>query len=1291
MPLNTNLDVAPFFDDYDANNEYYRILFRPGVAVQARELTQVQSILQNQVESFGNWAFKNGDIVSGCSIIDLPQISYVRLDDKQSNGATVSVANLVNTYVVSSSSNLVAKVFVSNSGVSSVYPYTNIIYVLYNGTGNNGGNNIGSNTISFSANDKLSFYSSNVINQASVSTVNSTAVYYSNGSIAALPIAVINTYSNSAGQITSGNAHGISVTDGVVFINGTFVKVLNPTYGIVNAYGTYAANNVVGFQLIEQVVNENQDSSLLDNSLGYPNVNAPGAWRMKLIPTLVSLDPGIAANTIGFNPIATFSYGGLTTKQVAGANVYSIVGDAIAQRIYEEAGNYVVNPFIVDTITGLTGNSIVSSLSANQVLARVNPGVGYAQGSRVELLKTAYVNMRRGVDTTSYKQQQITFSYGGYFVLNEVAGIFPFNTAQTVNLYDTPQQAITNKFTTFSAPKGNLIGTATIRNFSYSSGAPGSNAAQYYLHVYNFNLVSGFQINQVKSVVYANGTGGMGDLYLTGIQGSAGMGQFYSFGLSGIKSLRDSSNNNNTQYIYRTNSTSQINSGNVVVTISGSSTGGTDILPYGVGALAPFDALTTILVATANVDTVALGGGLGYANVDISSTTTTVTGHGNTNFLTDFTIGDNIKVNSIVRTVTAITNSSSLTVDSTWGSNTTGLAYYKSFINGKVINFSAFGNINVTNSTSFTIVTGANNLSGSLNVNVFYDVLRQSSVTPATKVINKNQFVRLYVGNNAAGPNGPWCLGFSDIQKISAVYGSPNTTFANSSGITAVDITKQFTYDTGQKDTHYGTGYLYPQNNFNSTNYPYLLVQLDYFSVNTSPGVGFFTIESYPIDDANTSNTTAITTKDIPLYIDENGIKRWLRDYVDFRTPSTPTSNNVGTYSAIVANVAQAITYSTINPSSNVSFNVPGGTGLNSPSYGRNFQADFTTYLPRKDLVIITPDNTIKVIEGQSRLSPQQPLFPDNAMSLAVINVPAYPSLSTDQVDSDQAINSLSINLIRDTSTAISISLVTNRRYSMQDIGKLDSRISNLEYYTQLSLLQQQATNMTVTDANGLNRFKNGIFVDSFNDFTLSDVSNPEYGIGIDSKKGIARPRFVSEAFRLEFNSGTSTNVQKTGRVLTLPYTVSNGYINQPYATKYRSSAHVASHWSGYLQLIPCYNNNIDQNQTASVGTTINNATPWQQFANSPFGQVWGGWQTSTNTVSSTVTTGAQSTFNVELGYQGGLNFAAYGSLPGGAQQALAEAVAKYQAQGFTIGGTSTTFTANHGNAGSNASITQIS
>jgi hypothetical protein len=299
-------------------------------------------------------------------------------------------------------------------------------------------------------------------------------------------------------------------------------------------------------------------------------------------------------------------------------------------------------------------------------------------------------------------------------------------------------------------------------------------------------------------------------------------------------------------------------------------------------------------------------------------------------------------------------------------------------------------------------------------------------------------------------------------------------------------------------------------------------------------------------------------------------------------------------------------------------------------------------------------------------------------MAVAVINIPPYPSLSTDQIDSDQAVNKLSKNLIRDTSTAISTNLVSNRRYTMQDIGKLDKRITNLEYYTQLSLLQQKATNMVVTDSNGLNRFKNGIFADSFDSFLLSDVSNPEYSIAIDRKDGKARPKFVTESFRFDFNATTSSNVQKTGRAITLPYT-SVAFITQPYATKYRSSAHVASHWSGFVSLMPTYNNNVDTNQTASVGITIDNTTPWKEFANSPFGSIWGAWQTSVNSVSSSVTTGKQNVFNVDLGYRGG---------GAGATAALNAAIAQYSAEGFVIGGTSTTFTRG-GRVGT--TVTQVS
>ena len=60
MPQNTNLNVAPYFDDYDASDDFYRVLFKPGFPVQARELTTLQSILQNQIERFGKHFFKEG-------------------------------------------------------------------------------------------------------------------------------------------------------------------------------------------------------------------------------------------------------------------------------------------------------------------------------------------------------------------------------------------------------------------------------------------------------------------------------------------------------------------------------------------------------------------------------------------------------------------------------------------------------------------------------------------------------------------------------------------------------------------------------------------------------------------------------------------------------------------------------------------------------------------------------------------------------------------------------------------------------------------------------------------------------------------------------------------------------------------------------------------------------------------------------------------------------------------------------------------------------------------------------
>ena len=63
MPAKTDFNVSPYWDDWSLSDDFYRVLFRPGFAVQARELTTLQTILQNQIEQFGNHVFKEGSIV----------------------------------------------------------------------------------------------------------------------------------------------------------------------------------------------------------------------------------------------------------------------------------------------------------------------------------------------------------------------------------------------------------------------------------------------------------------------------------------------------------------------------------------------------------------------------------------------------------------------------------------------------------------------------------------------------------------------------------------------------------------------------------------------------------------------------------------------------------------------------------------------------------------------------------------------------------------------------------------------------------------------------------------------------------------------------------------------------------------------------------------------------------------------------------------------------------------------------------------------------------------------------
>ena len=96
----------------------------------------------------------------------------------------------------------------------------------------------------------------------------------------------------------------------------------------------------------------------------------------------------------------------------------------------------------------------------------------------------------------------------------------------------------------------------------------------------------------------------------------------------------------------------------------------------------------------------------------------------------------------------------------------------------------------------------------------------------------------------------------------------------------------------------------------------------------------------------------------------------------------------------------------------------------------------------------------------------------------------------------------------------------------MRDIGRLEDRINNIEYYTALSLLEKDAESFQVQDANGLDRFKSGFLVDNFGGHSIGDVQHPDYRVAIDMEEQELRPKYFMKGVSLiEENT---TDAQRT-------------------------------------------------------------------------------------------------------------------------------------------------------------------
>ena len=416
MPINTNLNQAPYFDDFDQENQYYRVLFKPGFAVQARELTQLQTTLQDQVEQFGDNIFKEGSIVKGCNFTELDDLQFVKLIDIAgfdprnyiSRRATEEIlgqeVELDYVYeIVGGTSGLKANIIQAAQGYQTNPPDLNTFFINYTNT----------STIykQFQSGEALTInlYKFKVGTTEATATVPNVAS--AEDGISGLAVTSL------ANHV--GNSFGIQSSPGIIFQKGHFLFAKDQTI-VVSKYNNVPDGVSIGYQVTESLVNNLQDNTLYDNANGSNNENAPGADRLKMTPNLVALTTTTGDTDSNFFTLVRFQNGNSVT--VRDVSQYNVLGEEMARRTYEESGNYILNDFPVQT-----DDRIPAGETESVVHALVGQGTAYVKGYRVENSGDRAFEIDQISTTEVVNAQSVSLNYGGYLGITSIQGTVPLN------------------------------------------------------------------------------------------------------------------------------------------------------------------------------------------------------------------------------------------------------------------------------------------------------------------------------------------------------------------------------------------------------------------------------------------------------------------------------------------------------------------------------------------------------------------------------------------------------------------------------------------------------------------------------------------------------------------------------------------------------------------------------------------------------------------------------------------------------------------------------------------------
>ena len=1276
MPQKTNLNVSPYYDDFDKGDNYYKVLFKPGYPVQARELTGLQSILQNQIESFGSHLFKEGSMVIPGGITCDNQFTTVKVNPNHLGidisvylSALASGPNGNGTRVTGQDSKVSGTIsgylMPPEQGVEDI-----TIFVKYRDSAQDG------ETVEFQDGEVLIL--SENLTYGNTTLVEGDTV-----------LTLVGTESTQTG-------YAVGVADGVYFIRGTFIDVSKQRI-VLDPYNNEPSYRV-GFDIVEEIINANEDESLNDNAKGYTNYAAPGADRLKIS---VKLAKKQLTDTEDINFVELVKIDNGEIKKLQNKSDYNVIRDYFAKRTFEESGDYAIDNFTVETSEclndekgngGLFKSNEVTEQgnipSEDLVSVKVSAGTAYVRGYDIDLVGSTVLDVPKPRTTKSVATAAIPFAMGSLLKINNVAGVPYINIGDSeaggtnstngniISLYKERRNntGITNIADAATAGLSTKIGEARVYWYGLADDTYKNAATEWDLYLYdiqtytNLTLANTYNTGDVPDSSFVRGlsSGATGYIsqrstnvyslmqtsgtFLVGEQviineqvkyqtGITAIDVYTSEDIKAVFQDADALNTNlQTNFIADTvlypkplpqfAATDQLNlsgSGATKTGIVGGrffnavtgiklgrtikyQNGNADPIYADISAIAADGTSISLTVPTTAVPGVyrATHGANGnytfqlmvpriinagstglysnlpvenIASVDLSNSSLTITKQINVASFSsngfELTVGNAISasagINSVFYTPFDAERYSIHYSDGTTEKLTSGKFTLGS--GGSTVTFSGLDKASDTN-TTVIVTLDKRNVS-----NKTKDYIRSQSV-----VISRTQ------KTNAANglTNSPYygtriedkeiSLNVPDVMEVCAVYESTDEN---------APVVDSLTFATGLSlDVNAIVGEKIVGTESRAIAYVYAKTSntISYIPKNTN---NFIVGETVEFEKSAISATIQASTKG--SYVDlsanyrlDTGHRHDLCDYSRIiKRPGSPTpskkllivfdayqvgSENNGDF--FTANSYAADRFKGDIPTlpnglritNTLDFRprVKAFTSTTSSPFAfssRQYESTYryvispdessyvgyTYYLPRIDLVSINRLGEVEVIQGEPADVPQAPVLADDAMEIASISYPPYLF----NADKDPRI------LLRD-----------NRRFTMRDIGKLEDRIENLEELTSLSMLELNTKTLSVTDANGLDRFKTGFIVSDFRDKSLADPRLTTIDISKEGATAIAPVDIWSMNAQLGFDPNINlatadltqnlrledTNIQKTGDMITLKYEEVE-WLNQPHAT----------------------------------------------------------------------------------------------------------------------------------------------